>query len=220
MASTDKLSVLAMILHARTHTAPHRLVNLGINPVMLRSGRCEIDIPPVFGMLGGKDVVEQRPFVIVGVHGILIDGKEVFRQFEHVVRIAGFRTFPFGGVFHTVGGRQEMLADTVASQRQRPFVHHVLPEIERSRMVGRGRGIELSHSFKPNHLGDLRVGMFTIQINGGIQPHVVVQHLMRKTLGGRQIRGIARHLIRIGVYLIHTPVFFIQHELHLGIRQR
>src|ERR1035437_947945 len=81
-----------MVLHTRTHTAPKAGLRLRVNPVMPRTHGCEIDKSTFIGMLSRKNMVVQSTLVVLDIFFIAIKLKKHFRQFQHVIRVAGFRT--------------------------------------------------------------------------------------------------------------------------------
>ena len=75
----NELSVLAMILHTCAHAAPHSLIGSGVVAIMTRTGRGEINIASVLGMLTGEDMVERGQLVVVGIAGLRITTVHIFR---------------------------------------------------------------------------------------------------------------------------------------------
>ena len=88
----DELSVLAVILHACAHAAPHGLVRRRVVAVVTRTGGGEVHISSMLRMLRGEDVVEGCQLVIVGIAGLRITAMHVLRQLQHIVGVAGLRS--------------------------------------------------------------------------------------------------------------------------------
>ena len=84
----DEFSIFGMILHTGSYTAPHRLIRSRINPVMCRTGRCEIHISAVFGMLGRKNMIVQSTFVEVHIASLGMHPEQALGQFQHIIGIA------------------------------------------------------------------------------------------------------------------------------------
>ena len=74
-------------------------------------------------------MVKERTFVKIRLLGTVIHIEQAFRQLEHIVRIAGFRSFAFLHVLFVIVERREMFRNAVAANRDAPFVHHAIPEI-------------------------------------------------------------------------------------------
>ena len=74
----DKLPVLAVVLHAAAHTAPHGLVGLRINPVVLWASRREIHVTARHRMLRGEDMIEQGSLIEVGITTVVLVHEQAF----------------------------------------------------------------------------------------------------------------------------------------------
>ena len=105
----DEMAVLGVVLHARTHTAPHGLIHLRVDAVALRTERGEVDIAARDGVLRGEDVVPRGILVEVGILGIGGAVAHHLRHLQHIVRVARFGTVQLVYVAVGVAGRQEML---------------------------------------------------------------------------------------------------------------
>ena len=211
----NKLVVLRRIFHAGTHAAPHARIDLGIHAVMARTRRSEIHIAAVFRVDCRKDMVEQRTFIEVGVMRIVLDVEQTFRQLEHVVSIAGFRSFAFFHEFFVIVERREMFRNAVAANRDTALVHDRLPE-----KVGALRILLVARKFrnsrKAYNFGHLRIRMHVRQVIVPLR-HRVQKPLMRPLLCSIQILFVFREVIGIGIDFGHAAMFRAEHLLHLGI---
>ena len=88
----DKLSVLTVILHSCSHTAPHGLVGSRVVTVMARTGGGEVHIAAMLRMLRREDVVERSQLVVVGIACLWIPAVQILREFQHVIGVTGLRT--------------------------------------------------------------------------------------------------------------------------------
>ncbi len=123
-----KLSVLTMVLHTCAHTAPHRSVGLGIHTVMPWACGCEVHISAMIRMLRRKDMIVECTFIEVGKMSIRRHAEQPLGEFEHIVCIAGLRTFAVGNIALTILLGSEMLTTAVASYRERACVSNSVPE--------------------------------------------------------------------------------------------
>jgi hypothetical protein len=107
-------------------------------------------------------MVVKRTFVIVGVFDPLLPGEQVFREFQHVVRIASL-----GRRRTEVRGRARRLEEaftiTVAADDPRMTLSHPCPEVLRDRTISGVTG-NLVTSRRAGDLGNLRVCMLARQL--------------------------------------------------------
>ena len=183
LVGIDELSVLAVILHACAHAAPHRLVRCRVVAVVARTGRGKVYVPPVHGVLAGENVVEGSQFVVVCIACLGVAAVQVFCQLEHVVGVAGLRTVDVVDEVHAGLLAGEVLAPAVATKGQRPFTSDDVPEetggfvvrlgIRRATdslpVLGNSTGLEgikvgqLGYTLKAHYLGHLRVGVHVVE---------------------------------------------------------
>ena len=114
----DKLSVLTMILHTCTHTAPHGLVRSRVVAIVARTSRCEIHITAMFRMLGREDMIEGGQFEEVGITGLRVATMQILRQLQHVVRVTALRTVDIRHEVLTSLLAGEVLTTAIAAECQ------------------------------------------------------------------------------------------------------
>ena len=81
----------------------------------------------MFGMLCGKNVIEQGTFVIIGIFRLGINTKQIFGEFEHVVRIARLGSVVY---MHKIDARTftwKVLAAAVSAKSQRTVLGNGFP---------------------------------------------------------------------------------------------
>ena len=213
----DKFAVLARILHACAHTAPHCLVRCRIYPVMRRTGRGEIHISSMSGMYRREDMIVQGTLVEVGITGIGTHPEKPFGQFQHIVGIACLGTFTVFHITLAIGFCHKVFAPAIPSESQRTVLYYRMPEIC-CRIGIRTVIRQFRDTLVSDRFGHLCIGMLVIQIVHTCR-HAIEQPMMRKTFRRVQVFLVARHLISVGINLIHSAKLHVEHLLHLFIGQ-
>ncbi len=85
--SVYELSVFSVILHSGSNAAPHRAVGLGIDAVVTRASRGEVNVTSVFGVLGRQDMIEQSALVEIGILGGRRHSEQTLGQLQHIVGV-------------------------------------------------------------------------------------------------------------------------------------
>ena len=162
-------------------------------------------------------MVEKGAFVEVGVMRIVLDVEQTFRELEHVVRIARFRSFTFFDEFFVIVERREMFRNAVAANRDTALVHDRLPE-EIGAFLVLFIAREFRNSRKAHNLRHLRIRMDVRQVVIALR-HRIQKPLVRPFFRGIQVLFVFRELVSVSVNFGHTAVFRAEHLLHLGIVQ-
>ena len=211
----DEVTVFRVVLHACADAAPHALVHLRIDAVGEGAQRGEIDVAARLGVLGGHDVVPHRRLVEVGVLRIVRVVEEVFRELQHVVRVARLRTLHIINVQVAVLMALEMLADGVAADADGAVLCHIVPEVQHGVAIVGQRLVLLPSTFEADVLRHLRVGVLTVE-EGRVERLHAVDHLaMAILLRSLEIFLVAEDLVGIHQRLVHAAMFRAQHLLHL-----
>ena len=114
----DELTVLTVVLHACAYTAPHCLVGCRVVAIVTRTGRREVHVSAVSGMLRREYMVEGSQFVVVGIAGLRVATVHVFGKFQHIVGVARLRTINVIDEVRTGLLAGEVLPARVASKGQ------------------------------------------------------------------------------------------------------
>ena len=168
-------------------------------------------------MLGGEDVVEERPLVEIGVARLRLQAVQVLRELEHIVRIAGLRAVDVADEVNAGVHAREVLPAAVAAEREAAPAGHVLPEPASRLEVALVAG-ELRDARKAHSLGNLRIGVHVIE-DVLVIAHGVQQQLVREAAGAVEIRLVAADRVRVGQHLVHAAVLVAEHPLHLFVVQ-
>ena len=211
------MTIFRVVLHARTHTAPHRLVHGGVDAVGLRAQRSEVDVAASERVLCGKDVVPHRVLVEVGIAGIVGAGGEQLAEFQHVVGVTALRTVGHVDISLCIGLRQEVFADAVAADANRAVLGHVLPEVLGSTQIVRRGGILFADALEADVLRHLRVGMAVVEERRVELLHAVEHGAMTETLGGGEVFRIAEELIGIDQRLVDAAMFAVEEALQVAV---
>ena len=68
--AVNELAVFPVVFHAGPDAAPETLLRPGIDPVVLRADRSEIDVAGMLRVDGSQDMVVEGPLVKVRITGI------------------------------------------------------------------------------------------------------------------------------------------------------
>ena len=157
-------------------------------------------------------MIKEGTFVEIRLFGVVIHIEQAFRQLEHIVRIAGFRSFAFLHILLVIVERWEMFRDAVAANCNAPLVHHTVPEelgaLYISRIVREFRDTCKTHDFR--HLR-IRVDVRQVVIPSR---HRVQEPLVRPALGLLQVLFVFRQCVCIGVDFVHAAMFRAKHRFH------
>ena len=157
-------------------------------------------------------MVKERTFVKIRLFGVVIHIEQAFRQLEHIVRIAGFRSFAFLHILLVIVERREMFRDAVAANRDAPLVHHTVPEelgaLYISRIVREFRDTCKTHDFRYLRI---RVDIRQVVVSCS---HRVQEPLVRPALGLFQVLLVFRQGVGIGVHFVHAAMFRTKHRFH------
>ncbi len=130
-----KLSVLAVVLHTCSHTAPHGLIGSRVVTVMTWTGRSEVHIATMLRMLAGEDMVKGSQLVEIGIACLGIPTVQFLGEFQHVVGITGLRAVD---ILHEVLAgllAGEVLTSAVTTECQCTLTSHDIPEIGTGIMI-------------------------------------------------------------------------------------
>ena len=185
----DELAVLRVVLHACTHTAPHGLVRRRVVAIVTRTGRCEVDVAAVLGMLRREDVVERGQLKIVGIAGLRVAAVQRLRQLQHIVGVASLWAVDVVDEVHAGFLAGEMLTTAVAAESQRALASHHVPEELCGLVVGLVAG-HLGYTLEAHHLWHLRVGVHIVEVVNMLC-HRCQQTAVREPLGGIEILPVA-----------------------------
>ena len=213
----DEVGILGMVLHARAHAAPHRLVHGGIDAVGLRAQRGEVDVAARQRVLRREDVVPHRVLVEVGIAGVVGAVAQHLAQFQHVVGVAALGAVGHVDVSVGVGLGQEVLAHAVAAYAHRTVLGHVLPEVLGSPQVVRGGGILLADALKADVLRHLRVGVAVVEERGVQRLHAVEHGAVAEALGGGEVFLLAEQLVGIHERLVDAAVLAVEEGLQVAV---
>ena len=213
----DEVTIFRVVLHARSHTAPHRLVHGGVDAVGLRAQRGEIDVAARERVLCGEDVVPHRVLIEVGIAGIVGAGGEQLAEFQHVIGVAALRTVGHVDIALSIRLRQEVLADAVATDADRTVLGHVLPKVLGSTQIVRGGGILFADALEADVLRHLRVGMAVVEERRVELLHAIKHSAMAETLGGGEVFRIAEELIGIDQRLVDAAMFAVEEALQVAV---
>ena len=92
VVAVDVVSILGMVLHTRTHTAPHALVHRRIDAVALWAQGGEVDVAARLRILGREDVVPHGLLIEVDILGIACAVGQHLGELQHVVGVTRLRT--------------------------------------------------------------------------------------------------------------------------------
>ena len=112
-------------------------------------------------MLSGQNMVVQGALVVLNVLFAAIIAEKHFRQFQHIVGIAGFGALLTGNHRRKIGNRVKMFANTVSTNGRTSVIHYIVPEKACSPSVG-AVIVQFCNAFEPNDLWNLRIGMQTV----------------------------------------------------------
>ena len=87
IVGVDEMTVLGMVLHARTYTTPHALVGYRIDAIALRTQGGEIDIAASLRILRREDMVPHGLLVEVSIFGIASTVGQHLRELQHVIGV-------------------------------------------------------------------------------------------------------------------------------------
>ena len=210
----DEVSVLLMVLHTRTHAAPHVLVGYAVDAVRLRPERSEIDIAAGAGVLGGEDVVVHARLVEVCILAVMEGVEEILRELEHVVRVAALGAVQPFDVAVTIVLTQEMLLDGVATYAHGAVPGYVRPEVDGCRAeLGSSGGRHLVDADETHVLGHLRIGMLSAQEIPVQRLHAVHHAHVAVSLGCLEVFLLTEHAVGIGQCLVHAAMLRPQYAL-------
>ena len=205
--------VQGVVLHARAHTAGEGVRVLeGLEAT--HGQREEIGHPPVFGVLGRQDVVQQAPFVIIHRPWGGVDPEKQVGQLEHVVHIAGL--CGLGAQAHAeLVGLPKVLVVGVPPGHIAVVVDYPVPEKRGGPVIGAVSGYEepLGQADELRELG------VAVQPGQGIVPGLQgPQHgLVVKAARQGEVAPFAGIGVQVCQYLIHPAVFAVQYLLHLAV---
>ena len=211
--SVDEVPIFGMVLHTRTHTAPHTLVHLRVDAVSLWAQRGEIDVSARLRVLRRQDMIPHRILIEVGIHGIVCAVAEHLRQFQHVVRVTALRSVKLVDVSVGIAHRQEVLVHAVSSDAHRSVSSHILPEVLSCLPVGYLRGICLIDTLETDILRHLCVGMLAVEERGVHRLHAVNHCLMTEPLCRLQVFLVSKELVGIEQRLVHSSMLTVEEVL-------
>ena len=218
----DEVAVLGMILHTRSHAAPHALVHLRIDAIALRAQSGEIHVATRSRILRREDVVPHGSLVEIGIAGIVCLIKEILRKLQHVVGIAALRTVEVADILLRLGCWQEVLAHAVATDADGAVLCHICPEIMGCLLIrGGGDGCTITQFFlvdalETDVLRHLGVGMLAVEERLVEGLHAADHRLMTIFLGCIEILLVAKDAIGICQGFVHAAMLPAQNVLHLG----
>ncbi len=215
----DEVAILAVVLHAGAHTAPHALVDLRVDAVALRAQGGEIDVSACRGVLRREDVVERGILIEVGIASIVSAVGEHLRELEHIVGVATFGSVELVDVAVAGIGGEEMLVHAVAADAHGPVVCHVGPEVLGGLGVSRLGVAVLVDTFESDVLRHLGVGVPTVEKSRVDGLHAVEHGLVTVFLGGFQVFGVTKDGVSVGQHLVHASVLGVEHSLHGAVGQ-
>ena len=213
----NQLAIFGMVLQPRSHTAPKTRFRLRIHPIMSRPHGREIHKTAPFGLFRRKDMVKQRLLVII--HQIHFRRTRIQHagQPQHVVGIARFGTLHLFDHRTEIVRRIEMLPHTVSSDTHRAVFRHRFPE-ETGCTVPIGIVFVIGNTFKPDHFGNLRIGMHSRQ--AVLFLHQRPQNFqVRKTACQLQIFFFSGNFVHGRKHLVQSAMLAFQHLLHLFVAQ-
>ena len=155
--------------------------------------------------------------IIIGISGLRRNAEQIFREFKHIVRITGFRSFHITYKIGTSSHTREKLTAAVTTESQRARSCNCFPKETSGIQVFR-LSAKLSHTFETNGFWHLSICMFVVEIIFTLR-HGNKQHFVRESLCSRQVFFITGHLVSICQRLIHSAMFHIKHRLHLFFGQ-
>ena len=169
-------------------------------------------------------MIEHCSFVEIGIRSKRIHSEQPFRQLEHVIGVARFRSFPILNIAFAVGRWCKMFTPTVSAQSKSACVHNRIPKKLRGLFVS----VKICHStviaaqfrypLVSHNLRHLSIGMFVVQIVLAFS-HAVKKPMMRESFCRIKIFKVACHGTCIGINFVHSSEFGVEHSLHLFIAQ-
>ena len=160
-------------------------------------------------------MVKERAFIEIRLLGAMVHIEQTFRELEHIVGVARFRSFAFFDKLFMVVGRREMFRNAVTANSDTALVHNRLPK-ELGAFLVLFIAREFRNSRKTDDFRHLCIRMHVRQVVIALR-HRIQKPLVRPLLSRIQILRIVRELVGVGVNFGHAAVFSAEHLLHLGI---
>ena len=159
-------------------------------------------------------MIEEGPFVELGIANLRRQGEELPGHLEHVVDVTGLRGPPVDPVVQLVG-RAEILVLAVTAGRKAVMLHDAVPEEPRGRAVGLVARHEIT-SQRAQELGHL--GIAVLAGEDVLTPcQRIEDRAVLKTVGEDQPSPVARIGVEIGQDLVHPAELGPQHFLDLCV---
>ena len=179
--------------------------------------RGEIHVARFLCIDGREDMIVERALVVIGIRGARMGGKQLPGQPEHVVGIAGLRTFAAFQHASKILRVVEVFGNAVAAKSNTPFAGDIFPE-EACAGLGFLVAGERGNAFEADHLGNLRVRMLAGElILMALQR--IKNGLVAEATREAQILLVPGDGVHVRQHLVHAAVFLPEHALHLLIRE-
>src|SRR5207247_584652 len=111
---------------------------------------------------GSQNVVEQRPFLEIGIMGIRLQREQPAREFQHVVNIAGFSRSAIDPISQLVW-LAEIFVLAMAASGISVMLHHPIPEETGGHEIAGVSGVGKSRC-RADHLWNYGIAMTSREI--------------------------------------------------------
>ena len=201
-----------VVFHARANTTSETVKRRLVSFFAAHREGQVVNHRAVFGMLAGQDVIEQGAFVKIGRRRTGLPFKNMLRQFQHIIDVAGLRGLFTEAVVQMIR-LAEMFVQTIAASDVGMMIHHPLPEKLRGIKVIRVAG-QFVKVGQAKQFWNLGIGVETVEMVLSLSQRC--QHrLVIKALRQFQIFPVARVRVKIGQHLVHAAMLAGQNFLHL-----